>query len=266
MDDLRSHGAPPDPERDAASDAESLVYRSVRKRIISGEYPGGTHLSTESLAASLGVSRTPVREALRRLQVEGLVEQHANRGAFVASWTRDDVDEVFNLRVLLESHACEHAAQRIGPDAIARLRELAHQMEDAAANSAAGRVGALTTLNDAFHRLILEECGQPRLTHILHRLVDMSMVMRTFATYSKEELLRSMEHHRELVAAFENHDATWAGSVMRSHLCAAHRVTLRSQFIADGSRHEAAEPAGAKAAPGKTRAKSGAPATRTRRR
>lgn len=261
MNDLRTR----DTLADTANDAESLVYRNVRQRIISGEYPGGAHLSTESLAASLGVSRTPVREALRRLQVEGLVKQHANRGAFVASWTRDDVDEVFNLRILLESHACEHAAQRIGPDAITRLRELASEMEEAAANSAAGRLHTLTTLNDAFHRLILQKCGQPRLTHILHTLVDMSMVMRTFATYSKEELLRSMEHHRELVSAFENHDATWAGSVMRSHLCAAHRVALRSQSIANGVRHGTTEPAAQQPALRTGRTRPGPPTPRSRR-
>ncbi|VTU46037.1 GntR family transcriptional regulator [Variovorax sp. PBL-E5] len=218
------------------SDAESLVYRSVRKRIVDGEYPGGTHLSTESLASSLGVSRTPVRGALRRLQAEGLVELHVNRGAFVASWTRTDVDEVFNLRVLLEGHACEHAAMRIGPEAIARMQALCASMDGVAAASAAGRSDKLTALNEEFHRLILQECGQPRLANIVKTLVDLSMVMRTFAAYSREELMRSMDHHRELVAAFRSHDPGWAGSVMRSHLSAAHQVTLRSQFIADDTR------------------------------
>jgi len=218
------------------SDAESLVYRSVRKRIVDGEYPGGTHLSTEALAGSLGVSRTPVRGALRRLQAEGLVELHVNRGAFVASWTRNDVDEVFNLRVLLEGNACEHAAMRIGPEAIARMQALCASMDEVAAASATGRSDKLTALNEEFHRLILQECGQPRLANIVKTLVDLSMVMRTFSAYSREELMRSMEHHRELVAAFRSHDPGWAGSVMRSHLSAAHQVTLRSQFIAEDTR------------------------------
>lgn len=211
------------------SDAESLVYRSVRQKIVDGTFASGKHLSTESLAALLGVSRTPVREALRRMQAEGLVVLHANRGAFVASWTRDDVDEVFDLRIVLEAHASEHAARRISDAAIEQLRELARRMEAAVASKSPSRLDALSGLNEEFHRIILAECGQQRLAQMLNSLVEMPMVRRTFGTYDSDELQRSMFHHRELIAAFAARDSVWASAVMRSHLCAAHVVALRPQ-------------------------------------
>lgn len=224
------------------SAAESMVYLDVRKKIVEGVYGGGTHLTAEGLATTLGVSRTPVREALRRLHAEGLVSLIANRGAFVTAWTRKDVDEVFDLRVILESHAARLAAQRIVPEALDRLRDLAGRMEHAVRARSAQQLDALTALNAEFHRLILTEAAQRRLMLILGHIVEMPLVMRTFAIYREEELARSMEHHRELIAAFDARDSAWAGSVMQSHLYAAHQVLLRSHD------KPAAEPAAARTA------------------
>jgi len=210
------------------SAAETMVYLDVRKKIVEGIYGGGTHLTAEGLASSLGVSRTPVREALRRLHAEGLVSLIANRGAFVTSWTRKDVDEVFDLRVILESHAARLAAQRISDEALLKLRDLADRMEHAVRGRAGQQLDKLTALNADFHRLILTEAAQQRLMLILGHIVEMPLVMRTFAIYRQDELARSMEHHRELIAAFDARDSAWAGSVMQSHLYAAHQVLLRS--------------------------------------
>ena len=115
--------------------AAQRAYEHLRARLLAGEFPAGSRLPEEELAAAAEVSRTPVREALRRLHAEGLVEFVPNRGAHVASWTERDLDEIFGLRALLESHAAELAAPRISGADLGRLSALQDQMD------AAGRRG-----------------------------------------------------------------------------------------------------------------------------
>ena len=205
--------------------ATDHVYWAIRDGISAGTYSTGSHLRAADLADQLGVSRTPVREALRRLSAEGLVDFFANRGAYVTSWSRDDVEEVFALRILLESHAAECSATRLTADMISQLEACADDMEEAVWASARD-MGAVTSRNGEFHRIIIAAAANRRLSTMISGVVEMALVTRTFLIYSDEELSRSMTHHRELIAAFKARDAPWAGSVMRSHIRAAHHVLV----------------------------------------
>lgn len=217
------------------SAAEKTVYLDVRQKIIDGVFRGGTHLTTEALAETLGVSRTPVREALRRLQAEGLVQIIANRGAFVSSWTVADIDEVFDLRNMLEAHATRLAARNITAATLDRLEELASLMDAAVEQRTPQWLDRLTQHNTEFHHLIMQAANHRRLDLVLGQIVQIPLVMRTFAIYSDEELSRSMQHHREMIAAFREGDGDWAASVMKSHLFAAHHVLRRTLATIDGS-------------------------------
>lgn len=209
-----------------AEAAKERAYEAIRASIIRGEYANGAHLNAADIADALGISRTPVREAFSRLQAEGLVTLIANRGAFVTPWTRDDLDEVFGLRVLLESHAASIAAQRITPENLAMLRDLAERMEHAYATQPPNYLKTIMELNAAFHRGVVSASGQRRLSIIMVSIVDTPLIMRTFTVYSDADMRRSMAHHRELVDACAAGDPDWAASVMRSHLLAAHQVML----------------------------------------
>jgi len=217
------------------SAAEKTVYLDVRQKIIDGVYRGGEHLTTETLAATLGVSRTPVREALRRLQAEGLVQIIANRGAFVSSWNVKDIDEVFDLRSMLEAHAAYLAARHITVASLDRLDVLARQMDAAVAERTPHWLDRLTRHNTEFHQLIMQAANHRRLDIVLGEIVQVPMVMRTFAIYSDDELARSMQHHHEMIAAFREADGDWAASVMKSHLYAAHHVLRRTLATIDAS-------------------------------
>src|SRR3954452_3369655 len=141
----------------AASDpkhASDHAYTLIRAQILSGDRQGGDWLREGDLAESLGVSRTPVREALRRLTAEGLVRHERNRGVQVQAWTPQDLDEIFSLRSVLEPWACRLAAVS-GALALDRLEELAHAM-DSAASGPAVDVDTVTELNNRFHRLVLD--------------------------------------------------------------------------------------------------------------
>jgi DNA-binding GntR family transcriptional regulator len=214
--------------------AEQSVYIAIRDRIVNGVYPGGSHLRTETLATTLGVSRTPVRAALQRLHAEGIVVLIANRGAFVSSWSAADINDVFDIRILLESRAAKLAATNVSPEVLSTLSELADRMELAIKSKTPKQLDALTEHNAQFHRLIVEQAANRRLALVLGQVVQMPMVMRTFAIYSKDELARSMQHHRELIMAFEVADGDWAASVMQSHLQSAHHVLRRrADLLAD---------------------------------
>lgn len=199
--------------------ASDHAYRLIRAQILTGERAGGDWLREGDLADSIGVSRTPVREALRRLTAEGLVRYERNRGVQVAAWTAADLDEIFSLRSVLEPWACRLAATSASVD-LGELDRLARDM-DAAARGSIAAVDQITELNNRFHRLILEGSGNRRLDSVVSSIVQVPLVWQTFSHYSDDDLRRSLAHHHELVAALAAGDPDWAESVMRSHVRAA---------------------------------------------
>jgi DNA-binding GntR family transcriptional regulator len=208
--------APIEPDPGHASDH---AYRLIRAQILSGARTGGDWLREGDLAESIGVSRTPVREALRRLTAEGLVRYERNRGVQVAAWTTDDLDEIFSLRSVLEPWACRLAAVS-GAGDLHELDRLAHDMDEAARGSAVD-LDRITELNNRFHQLILEGSHNRRLSSVVSSVVQVPLVWQTFSHYSDADLHRSLAHHHELVAALSAGDPDWAESVMRSHIRAA---------------------------------------------
>lgn len=205
--------------------AVDIAYQSIRLQILSGERPGGEWLREDELAASIGVSRTPVREALRKLAAEGLVTHEPNRGVQVHSWTTEDLKEVFGLRSLLEPWGCALAAVR-GEADLALLQELADKM-DAAAEGPTPDFEALTDLNNRFHGTILAASGSRRVQSLVSSVVDVPLVWRTFSRYSPAELRRSLGHHHEMVEALRAQDPAWAESIMRAHVQSAWISTRR---------------------------------------
>ncbi|MBB4930451.1 DNA-binding GntR family transcriptional regulator [Lipingzhangella halophila] len=208
--------------------AVDRVYALVREGILDGRYAPGVHLGETELAESIGASRTPVREALRRLEMEGLVEVLPHRGARVVEWAAEDLDEIYNLRMLLEGFAVARAATRITSKDLDRMEELCGLMEEAAAPGPRQDLDRVTELNAEFHGLARSAAASKRLVTMLNSVVQLPLVVRTFHRYSPEDLMRSGAHHRELVAALRAGDAMWAESVMRSHVLAAKTVLLRS--------------------------------------
>jgi DNA-binding GntR family transcriptional regulator len=201
----------------------SSAYEGIRELIRAGAFHGGQPLREASLAERLGVSRTPVREALRRLAAEGIVELRPNRGARLVEINPSDVDEIFTLRALLEPHAASRAATFVSASALERLAELVELMDQAVATGEPA-LDELAEYNREFHRTIVEEAGSHLLADALAVVVREPLVQRTFHSYSDEQQRRSQQHHRELVAALAAGNADWASAVMRSHIEAARSV------------------------------------------
>lgn len=200
------------------------VYNQLREQLVAGEIVAGQTLREESLAERFGVSRTPVREALRRLQVEGLIEITPHRGARVLGWRTEDISEVFSLRGVLEPHAARQAASRLSDDDLAVARKLADGMERLAVERPDGFEDQIASLNNQFHTLIVGGSGNYRLSEQVQSIMELARVRATFQRYSAHELDRSMSHHRELLDALAARDPEWAESVMKCHIFAARSV------------------------------------------
>jgi DNA-binding GntR family transcriptional regulator len=201
--------------------AVDKAYQAVRERILRGVYPAASRITEQEIAAAAGVSRTPVREALRRLEAEGLVEFVPNQGAIVTDWSEDDRDDVFELRALLEAYGASRAAHRITPEGLAELKELAREQYQESMQRADGYLDRIGELNTRFHRHLHAFAGSARLVTALASLIEAPLMMRTFEKYEGEDLVRSASHHLEIVRALEAHDSEWAASVMRSHILSA---------------------------------------------
>lgn len=206
--------------------AVDKAYQTVRERIVRGVYPASSRITEQEVAAAAGVSRTPVREALRKLHAEGLLEFIPHQGAIVTQWTAEDKDDVFELRALLESYGAARAARRMTPAGIAELRQIAEDQYHESLSKSDGYLERIGDLNSAFHRSIHEFAGSSRLGGALASLIEAPLMMRTFATYEDEDLIRSASHHLEIVRALEARDADWSAALMRSHILGA-RGALR---------------------------------------
>lgn len=199
------------------SRASDHAYQEIRDRIISGALAAGSQLKEEELAAACGVSRTPVRDALRRLEAEMFVRRSDSQRTFVSEWSIDDVDEMFTLRGMLEGHAAARAATHVSSDQLRRLYEHNDRIGEALA---AQRPDLETFLlhNRHFHGIMLEAAGSERLSALLARLVEQPVVLRTALLYDRQQLQRSHREHSELLIALSKRDPEWARSVMTGHI------------------------------------------------
>ena len=191
---------------------------TLREDILRGTLPAGSRLGEVELAERLGVSRTPVREALSRLAAEGLVELAPNRGARVASWSVDELEGVFALRSLLEPQLTALAVPHATAADLDALDELAAQMIDLGDRDLDG----LVPLNRAFHDRLVALAGA------LAAAVHSPLVARNFHAYDDVSLRRSMAHHVEIVAALRAGDPEWARAVMTAHIHNARAVMVRA--------------------------------------
>ena len=212
--------------------AAERAYNTLRAGIIEGVHPPGSRVTEQEVAASAGVSRTPVREALRRLEAEGLLRFVPHQGAYVTSWSHQDVEDIFELRAMLEGYGARLAAAKATIDDTTELRMLAETQSREAADRSPGYLERIAELNSQFHRRLQQTAGSTRLQATLATISSAPLVLQTFRDYDGDDLNRSAHHHVEIVNAIEAGDGNWAESVMRSHVMAARR-TFRSKHRRD---------------------------------
>lgn len=206
---------------EAGSDLRSgaqFLYDQIRNAILREEYPSGHHLTESYLARHFGVSRTPVRVALARLEGDGLIETIPNRGAFVTGWTAADLDEIYAIRIRLEPLACRMAAGQVSASTLDRLDSTAVEMLQRVEEAKPGWIDACTELNAEFHDQILQASGAPRLIAIVRSLTEVLVVRRTISLYPRDSLRLNFNQHIQIVQALRQSDGTWAEALMSAHI------------------------------------------------
>jgi DNA-binding GntR family transcriptional regulator len=217
---------------DGAPTSALRVHEELREAILAGTLKPGTRLRADALGERMRASRTPVREALVRLAQEGLVDIEPRRGASVRSFDAIDLQDLYEVRALLEPHGAARAAVRIGPDALERLDELCRVSEARGADNEEA-VADLLSLNDEFHAIILEAADSPRLTAAMRELVGIPRVFRRGFWHDNGQRAQSLFCHRELVAALGAGRSDLAETVMRMHIQGASAFLME---VMDGRR------------------------------
>jgi DNA-binding GntR family transcriptional regulator len=211
--------------------AVDKAYAALREKIISGELAVGDRLKEREICAEIEVSRTPVREALHRLQADGLVEIEPRRGGVVAGVSETEAEEIYSLGILLESYGARLAAKRATEEDIAALDKILVEMESALQAKSGPERSRYIELDIDFHRSILHITGNRRLRQLISQVVGMPVLVRAFTRYSHAHLLRSMQQHQAIAAALRAGDAEWAEAAMRSHILAGRAITFPQKDI-----------------------------------
>lgn len=194
------------------------VFQRLREDILSGVYQENDELREVSIGEELGVSRTPVREALRQLELEGLVTIVPNKGAYVKGITKKDVHDIYKIRSLLEGLCAKWATEHITDQQIEELEEIVLLSEFHLKKQGQGKAKQVSDLDGKFHKVLYEASNSRILEHVLsdfHKYVKMA---RTMSVGEKERAEKSIDEHRAILEAIRKKDANLAEQLANQHI------------------------------------------------
>jgi DNA-binding GntR family transcriptional regulator len=202
-----------------------FVFDTLRDAIWDGRIARGVRVREEEIARNLGVSRTPVREALQRLQQRGLLMVGAGRGLVVAELTHHQVLELYGMREILEGSAARFAAQHATETEVAILNRLQRDLRQVKTDPL-----AIVRLNRQFHQAIYHAAHNQYLVQALESLND-SLALLNHTTFRMPKRRESDEEHRRIVLAIEKHDPDLAEQAARAHICNAQLTRFSRGFV-----------------------------------
>lgn len=193
----------------------SQVFQTIREDILKGKFKQYDELREATLGKELGVSRTPVREALRQLELEGLVEIIPNKGAYVTGISKEDVRDIYVIRSMLEGLCVRWAAEYITKEQLEELDEvilLSQYYLDK------GNAEQLTELDGKFHQILYEASRSRILNHVLSDFHKYVQLARNNSVKTEERARKSIEEHREILEAIREKDLDRAEKLANSHI------------------------------------------------
>lgn len=223
-----------------ASDAVGAAhaYAQVRAAIVENRYPPGQRLIEQRIAAELGLSRTPVREALRMLEAEGLVVSERNRGAMVRPLSPTEVVDLYGLRIRLEAYAVELATERMSESELGDLVDAADAFGEISRSVDVESIEGVRRLHEAnrrFHDGILAGARHHRLSSMLARTVDIPLVFQAFRSFGPAEIERSDTFHHLIVQAMCRRDGARAAALMEEHIAQGRDAILDAMAYLDAA-------------------------------
>lgn len=193
----------------------SRVFQSIRDDILKGKYSEKEELREATLGKELGVSRTPVREALRQLELEGLVEIVPNKGAYVTGISQKDVHDIYMIRSMLEGLCVRWAAEHITPEQMEALEEVILLAEY---HVEKGHTAQMTELDGKFHQILYDACESRILEHVLSDFHKYVQLTRRKSVKTEDRARKSIEEHREMLEAIRAKDVERAERLANVHI------------------------------------------------
>lgn len=212
-------------DRSTGSPLSEWAYTELRKKIVSGSLTPGSRLREVELATTLQVSRTPIREALKRLESDGLLNYLPNRGAVIASLTQEQAGELYALREILEAAAARFAAQYAQEHEIQLLQDVLQRQKQAADDPA-----TLARLNRIFHSTIYRMSHNRYLIDVLTKAQDYMVLLRETAYRAPGRAKSAYSEHKELIDAIRRRDPDAAEAASRRHSREAQRIRMVLEF------------------------------------
>ena len=203
------------------SGASEIAYKEIRARLLSGEFKPGQKLSESDLSEDCGVSRTPVREALRRLALEYFVRIEPNRGAFVIDWSREDIEDMFEMRSMLEGLAARKAAERANEYHKKKMAQIIERLDEIADLNAPSMRSDFVEENRNFHDALFEASGSRKLMEIIARFVEQAIIVRTASDFTPDDVRSSNQYHKDILSAIRAKNGMLAENLMRVHILKA---------------------------------------------
>ncbi len=213
------------------------IYEQLRSALLSGQYLPGTWLREEQLAAEYAASRTPVREALRRLESDGLVEIVPRRGVLVVDLALEDLDEVYDIRSALETLAATRSIGRISSSELSAARAI---LDVARAATERGDVPGAVAANDHFHQVVYRASHSPRLWAQIAGLGDVVQRYRFASLSVPHRAAAVVSEHAALLQAIEQGDEHHVRQLMAEHIEHARMAAIRAQLDRARARRAAA--------------------------
>ena len=208
-----------------------LAHKAIRDAILSGEFDQGTRLNQDELARRLGVSRGPIRDALNRLEAEGLVKMLSRAGGVVVAETSErEMVDIYELRAILDSASTRLAAERLSEEDLRRLHEVVQETERV---TNARDLSGIVQAHAEFHYHIYAACGNAELTRVARNLWDRSYRFRVLALSSEENARRGLAQHAAILVALQARDPQRAAALAEEHNQASIRH-LRSRVTRRG--------------------------------
>lgn len=187
----------------------------LRDRILKGEYKIGEKIKENQIATEFKVSRTPIREAFKQLENEGLIDYIPNRGCFAKGFTRQDIEDIYAVRKALEIMAVEWAVSRISDEQIQALQEQSELMEFYTTKKDSDKV---LELNSAYHDIIYDAAGSRFMAQILRSYKEYIEQTRKVILYEQAYLEEILKEHKAVLAAIKARDVDGAKKAMAEHL------------------------------------------------
>lgn len=205
------------------------TYSELRRQILEGELEPGAPLKERDLVARMGVSRTPVREALRRLVADGLAEMQPRRSIVVSTYSETELAEIFELGSILETHVAGLAAEKATASDKASLSRILDRMETLLANRTDDLATDYARLDQQFHDAIATAARNRRIALMLRQTVSLRWLASLMQQYSDENFERSISNHRQILAAIEAGDPDAARAAMAAHVGAGQQAGIGRQ-------------------------------------